>query len=338
LENLNEEIVDEILAFLKQKDFGASTSEISKNIGRNRVTVSKYLEVMQASNIVTSKVIAQARFWQVSKEHNSSNILVVDDEDNVRDLIKLSLAPGNYNLFEAKNGIEALKFVDTTIPDLILLDLMMPKMDGVEVCKYLRRNVTTSNIPVIMLTAKTMIHDKVKGLNIGADDYITKPFDPLELEARVRAVLRRRDQMLKINYVTGLPGFESLMEEMTKTKAKVLFLDLSNFKKFNEAHGYKNGNEILQLLSRIFQTCIERFGTKHDFLAHLGADDFVVLTYSNSEILAAQIKQMAKDLLPNLFDKKLRISLKVKAVDSLDVQNEIQKGDLDLVMSKAKTI
>ena len=107
MENLNEEIVDEILSFLKQKDFGASTSEISKHTGRNRVTVSKYLEVMQASSIVTSKVIAQARFWQLSKEHNSSNVLIVDDEDNVRDLVKLSLASGQYNIHEAKNGIEA---------------------------------------------------------------------------------------------------------------------------------------------------------------------------------------------------------------------------------------
>ncbi|MCK4670371.1 MAG: response regulator [Nanoarchaeota archaeon] len=338
MENLNEEIVNEILSFLEQKDFGASTSEVSKSTGRNRVTVSKYLEVMQASNIVTSKVVAQARFWQLSKEHTSSNILIVDDEDNVRDLVKLSLAPGQYNIFEAKNGIEALKFVDHTIPDLILLDLMMPKMDGIEVCNYLKRNVATNNIPIIMLTAKTMVHDKIKGLNIGADDYVTKPFDPLELEARVQAVLRRKDQLLKINYVTGLPGFELLIEEIKKTKAKMLFLDFTNFKKFNDEYGYKNGNEILQLFSRVVQTCIDRFGTKHDFLAHLGADDFVVLTYSNSEIISAQIKQMTRDLLPNLINKRLGISLKIKAVDSLDIQSEIQKGDLDRIMAKAKTV
>lgn len=338
MENLNENIVDEILTFLKQKDFGASTSEIAKNIGRNRVTVSKYLEVMQASNIATSKIIAQARFWQLSARQKRGNILVVDDDDNVRDLVKLSLAPGQYNIHEAKNGIEALKFVDTTIPDLILLDLMMPKMDGVEVCKYLKRNVTTSNIPIIMLTAKTMIHEKVKGFDTGADDYITKPFDPLELEARVRAVLRRRDQLLKINSVTNLPGLDVLTDELKKTKAKILFLDFTNFKKFNEVHGYKNGNEILQLFGRIVQASIDKFGTKHDFLAHLGADDFVVLTYSNSEMLAAQIKQMAHDLLPNLFDRKMRISLKINAVDSLDVQKEIQNENLEQMMGKARPV
>lgn len=116
------------------------------------------------------------------------NILVVDDEKEIAELIEIHLMSQDYNVTKAKNGVEALKLIDENHFDLVLLDVMMPKMDGKETLKKIREK---SNVPVIMVTAKTSEKDKVEGLTLGADDYVTKPIKPLELIARVKAQLRR---------------------------------------------------------------------------------------------------------------------------------------------------
>ncbi len=115
-------------------------------------------------------------------------VLVVDDDPNTVRLVKLYLQKEGHTVFTASNGVEALEAARSKRPDLIVLDIMMPGMDGIEVCETLRQE---SDVAVIMLTARTTDEDKLKGLNIGADDYVTKPFSPGELAARVRAVLRR---------------------------------------------------------------------------------------------------------------------------------------------------
>lgn len=116
------------------------------------------------------------------------SILVVDDEKEIAELIEIHLMSQDYNVTKAKNGVEALKLIDENHFDLVLLDVMMPKMDGKETLKKIREK---SNVPVIMVTAKTSEKDKVEGLTLGADDYVTKPIKPLELIARVKAQLRR---------------------------------------------------------------------------------------------------------------------------------------------------
>ncbi len=120
-----------------------------------------------------------------------SKILLVDDEIDTLLPLKRSLEVEDYIVVGAGNGKEALIKAKTEIPDIILLDLMMPEMDGYEVCEKLKKDPMTKNIPVIILTAKDAVRDKVKGLDIGADDYVTKPFNLNELKARVKSVLRR---------------------------------------------------------------------------------------------------------------------------------------------------
>ena len=120
-----------------------------------------------------------------------SKILLVDDEIDTLLPLKRSLEVEDYIVVGAANGLEALIKAKTEIPDIILLDLMMPEMDGYEVCEKLKKDPVTKNIPVIILTAKDAVRDKVKGLDIGADDYVTKPFNLNELKARVKSVLRR---------------------------------------------------------------------------------------------------------------------------------------------------
>jgi len=119
-------------------------------------------------------------------------ILVVEDEADVRELIRLQLRAAGFDVLEAGNGAEGLAMAKNDPPSVIILDLMMPEMNGIEVCRALRRNPATSRIPILMLTAKSTEEDKVVGFEVGADDYVTKPFSPRELVLRVRAVARRK--------------------------------------------------------------------------------------------------------------------------------------------------
>jgi two-component system, OmpR family, alkaline phosphatase synthesis response regulator PhoP len=120
------------------------------------------------------------------------NIVVVEDEDDIRELLRYNLSKEGYQVAGAASGEEALNLAAAALPDLILLDLMLPGMDGLEVCRRLKREPRTSQIPLIMLTAKGEEADIVIGLELGADDYITKPFSPRVLLARIRTALRRR--------------------------------------------------------------------------------------------------------------------------------------------------
>jgi len=120
-----------------------------------------------------------------------TKILIVDDELDTLLPLKRALEMEDFNVIEAQDGAEALEKVRSEIPDLLLLDLMLPKLNGFEVCQRLKKDDATNSIPIIMLTAKGETSDKIKGIEIGADDYVTKPFDLDELKARIKAVLRR---------------------------------------------------------------------------------------------------------------------------------------------------
>ena len=160
-------------------------------------------------------------------------ILVIDDEKDLIKLIDLHLSKEEYLVISAKNGIEGLDIALKHKPDLILLDIMMPKLDGLEVCKRLKSATETSRIPVVMLTAKAQETDKVIGLELGADDYITKPFSPRELVARVKAVLRRSEPAklkdaltvgdITISYAGRTVEVKNKKIELTQTEFNLLW-------------------------------------------------------------------------------------------------------------------
>ena len=166
---IRDSIDNKIIELIKKKE-NISNSEISKILGIPEMEIAEKI-----------KNFSDTR----------SKILLVDDEIDTLLPLKLSLEVEDYLVLGASNGFEALQLAKTNIPDLILLDIMMPGMDGYEVCIQLKTDPVTRNIPVIMLTAKDAVREKVKGLDIGADDYVTKPFNLNELKARIKSVLRR---------------------------------------------------------------------------------------------------------------------------------------------------
>lgn len=159
-----------------------------------------------------------------------SKILVVEDEKNILQLVSYNLQKEGYQVVTAKDGEEALHKVRREIPDLVLLDLMLPKMDGLEVCRQIRSEEKTKAIPIIMLTAKTQEADRVVGLEMGADDYIPKPFSPRELLARVKAVLRRTTRKADAPAVWRCGTLETDWERrIVKVKSKTVTLTPKEF-------------------------------------------------------------------------------------------------------------
>jgi diguanylate cyclase (GGDEF)-like protein len=209
-------------------------------------------------------------------------ILVVDDDTDIARFVELTLTMEGFEVIVAHDGEQALELVLQRQPDLVVLDLMMPVLDGVEVTRRLRANAMTSALPVIMLTAKGQTVDKVLGLTAGADDYVVKPFDTLELVARVRGTLRRNQEFREVSPLTGLPGNNRILREIgDRLRAgehfAVCYCDIDNFKAVNDAYGFARGDEFIITLARKLVTAVGDIGPPPPFLGHIGGDDFVVI-------------------------------------------------------------
>jgi len=212
----------------------------------------------------------------------AEQILVVDDDPDIARFVEVNLRSAGYDVAVAGDGEEALEKAGDLRPDLVLLDVMMPRIDGFEVAQRLRKNPQTANTSIIMLTAKALSADKVTGLQAGADDYIIKPFDPIELLARVKGTLRRAKEMRNLSPLTGLPGNIRIQEEIERQVREgrpfaVLYCDLDNFKTYNDQKGFVRGDRLIQSTAKIIQDAVVTNDGIEGFVGHVGGDDFVAI-------------------------------------------------------------
>ncbi len=239
-------------------------------------------------------------------------ILIVDDDPDIRDVLKLTLSEENYEILEADNGEEALKIIHNNQPDLILLDYKIPKIDGREVCRRIKKDLLLRHLPIIMVTGKGDINDKVDGIDAGADDYVVKPFEPKELLARIRMILRHTERDLEANPLTRLPGNVSILKELSrrldnKSFFAVCYLDLDKFKSFNDKYGFEHGDEVIRETARLLIRCTKEFGNPDDFIGHIGGDDFVILTtLDKTDLLCQKIILNFENLVPSFYNEKDR--------------------------------
>ncbi|HEX9774899.1 MAG TPA: response regulator [Actinomycetota bacterium] len=236
----------------------------------------------------------------------SERILVADDDPDILRFVELNLRLEGYEVVTAGDGAEAMQHAIDDKPDLVILDVMMPKLDGYEVCQRLRGDPRTSGVCIIMLTAKAMSADKVFGLTQGADDYLSKPFDPMELVARVRTTLRRSGEMRAASPLTGLPGNIQIENEVKRRLAlgepfALLWLDLDNFKAYNDHYGFMRGDMAINYTSRVLEDAVR--ADPSNFLGHIGGDDFVAICGADSgEDLAAEILKRFDEGVKGLYD------------------------------------
>ncbi len=240
-------------------------------------------------------------------------ILVVDDDPDIARFVEVNLRSAGYDVAVASDGEEALQRAGQMRPDLVLLDVMMPRIDGFEVAQRLRRNPQTANTSIIMLTAKALSTDKVLGLTAGADDYIIKPFDPIELLARVKGTLRRAKEMRNLSPLTGLPGNIRIQEEIERMVREenpfaVLYSDLDNFKAYNDQKGFVRGDRLIQATARVIQDAVVEFAGSDGFVGHVGGDDFVAITAPEvAEDVAKRIVERFDGDVPEFYeDEDLR--------------------------------
>lgn len=239
-------------------------------------------------------------------ERRPYEVLIVEDEESLVESLRFVLETEGFQVSAVADGPSALQAVRKRSPSLVLLDLMLPGMNGIDVCREIRRE---SDVPILMVTAKDSEADRVLGLEIGADDYITKPFDITELAARVRAVLRRTQAARDLSPLTGLPGnFKITAEIEARIRDKEPFAlihgDLDNFKAFNDHYGFMRGDEVIRFCARCFTEAAQTLDLgDQSFIGHIGGDDFVAITPPDmAEAFCKEVTERFDDGILDLYD------------------------------------
>lgn len=239
---------------------------------------------------------------------SNPTILVVEDEQDIRDLMRMQLELEGYEVLYAEDGLDGVRVAAERMPDLVLCDVMMPGCDGFEVVRRLRASQQTRNIPIILLTAKTTPDDRREGLSRGANDYITKPFDPRELRLRIHNLLEWSRAQRAANPLTGLPGNLSINAEIRRRLDEarpfaLLQVDVDYFKAFNDHYGYARGDRAIQTLAQILVDAANEHGDASTFVGHIGGDDFVVITEpEHAERMGEAVIARFEEVMPALYD------------------------------------
>ena len=216
--------------------------------------------------------------------NEQKKILIIDDDREVSDLVELTLSKDGHSLIRTGNGLIGYKLAKTHMPDLVIMDVVMPGMDGMTLCQKLRQDNHLRLVPIIILTgSRVHANDKIAGLSVGADDYMLKPFVPQELSIRVKRLLKRADEHISVNPLTKLPGSYTLETEVVKQiEVKKIFslcyFDIDHFKAFNDCYSYREGDRVIRFLAGLLLEVVYRLGNEMDMVTHIGGDDFIVLT------------------------------------------------------------
>lgn len=280
-------------------------------------------------------------------------VLIIDDSPDALAVAKARLANEGHQILCAGGGVEGLQTAAREKPDLILLDLDMPDMDGFEVCRRLKADVDLCMIPIIFLSGSGGPEEKVKGLNLGAVDYVAKPFDAFELRARVNAALRTKHMQdllidyAKIDPLTGLPNRRALDERLQQEWARlarhggnlsVIMADIDHFKKVNDEFGHPTGDQVLRHVARVLAAgCRES-----DMPARYGGEEFVIVTPETGASAAATFADRVRMSIcaqPLIIQgKTLEITVSFGVADNegtTSPEELVQKADEALYLAKS---
>lgn len=213
-----------------------------------------------------------------------AKVLIVEDDLDVAEMLNAYFRVQGYEVFTVNWGEDGVRACQTMRPDLVILDIRLPDIDGYEVAKRLRSDRRTQDVPIIFLTEKRDRADRLQGLELGADDYITKPFDVQELRLRVRNALRRATQGTLTNPVSGLPEGALVNERLTEILSKngwtLLIVSLENLDTFREMYGFVASDDVLRAVSLMINNAVREFGNPDDFVGHLSPTEFVLVVSS----------------------------------------------------------
>ncbi len=217
---------------------------------------------------------------------SKARILIVEDDFDISNMLKIFFSGLDYEVDVAPRGSDALEKTRQGLPHLIVLDIMLPDIDGYEVCRVLRTTTRTSHIPIIFLTQKDERSDKLQGLELGADDYVTKPFDIEELKLRVQNAIARSERESMTDPRSGLPSGRLIEEQLREIIRKDgwTFMDIriNHFDPFREVYGFVAGDDVLRFAAMLINEIVDQYGTQQDFIGHASDDNFVIITTDDS--------------------------------------------------------
>jgi diguanylate cyclase (GGDEF)-like protein len=257
---------------------------------------------------VTRGEVGSAKAMARIQPRSRELVLVVDDDEQMLRLVKRVLERAGFECVAIGDGEEAHDAAVDWRPDIILLDLMLGSTTGDQILAEMRRDFRTRLIPIVFLTVRGSLKDKVEHLLAGADDYVTKPFIPEELVARLRAVITRATYTRDLNPLTGMSGNTDILREINgrlvaQERFAVLYPDIDTFKSYNDHYGFLRGDDVIKTLATIILEVLEQNYSPHHFAGHVGGDDFVILTDpSLAEPIAKQITERFDAAVPDLYD------------------------------------
>jgi diguanylate cyclase (GGDEF)-like protein len=212
----------------------------------------------------------------------STRVLVVEDDPEVVAFLSKLLNYLGYEVFRVSDGAEALRWLCQKLPDVIITDILMPHMDGLRFCRALRRDPRTCLIPVIMLSARAELQERLEGFRAGADDYLVKPFDVLELKARLESIVLRSQREIWCNPISHLPGSPGIEAEVNRRLEQerpfaFAYIDIDDFKAYNDVYGYHAGDQVIKDLAGLLMEFSISSAFTEAFSGHIGGDDFIFL-------------------------------------------------------------
>ena len=240
----------------------------------------------------------------------NKRLLVADDDKAFQKILRRVFEGTDWQVSGAEDGVTALEQISAQPPDVILLDLNMPRLGGRELLERLRKDSRYSMIPIIIISGDDSPQEKAAGLGIGADDFVSKPFDTVELAARIESAFRRARRMLAANPLTFLPGGPAIEEEAAaRIKAGVplafFYIDLDNFKAYNDKYGYLNGDNAIKQVAALLTGIEKGFPGEDVFTGHIGGDDFVLMARpERAETIARALAAGFDALAPKLYNRE----------------------------------
>jgi DNA-binding response OmpR family regulator len=217
---------------------------------------------------------------------SKGRILVVEDDFDISNMLRIYFGGQGYTVEVASRGGDALAATQRQAPNLIVLDINLPDISGYDVCRKLRTTTRTRHIPIIFLTQKDERSDKIIGLESGADDYITKPFDIEELKLRVKNAIDSAERSRKVDAISNLPGgslIEDYLRELMRNPRQWTYIDMkiSNFEMFSDVYGWTAADEVIRFTAFLLGELVEQFGTADDYIGHPGRDNFIIISHAD---------------------------------------------------------
>jgi PleD family two-component response regulator len=232
-----------------------------------------------------------------------ARLLIVEDDADISNMLKIFFTGQGYVVDIAPRGSDALEKTRQNLPHLIVLDIMLPDIDGFEVCRILRTNTRTSHVPIIFLTQKDERTDKLQGLELGADDYITKPFDIEELKLRVQRAIERAEQQSLTDPHSGLPSARLIEDQLRRIIREgdwaLMDIRINHYDPFREVYGFVAADDVLRFTAMLMGEVVDEQGDTNDFIGHAGGDNFIIICGGESvqEIRQTLVGRFADEVL-----------------------------------------